>query len=76
GGSPQIYRQSVDGGRPERLTFNMGNYNSRVSLSPDGKRIAVVNGSDKGYRIAVVDLERGSYEVLTDTKLDESPSFS
>ena len=76
GGSPQIYRLPINGGRPERLTFNMGNYNSRASLSPDGKRIAVVNGSDKGYRIAVVDLERDSFEILTDTKLDESPSFS
>ncbi len=76
GGGPQIYRLPIDGGRPKRLTFNMGNYNSRASLSPDGKQMAVVNGGDKGYRIAVVDLERDSFEILTDASLDESPSFA
>jgi TolB protein len=54
----------------------MGNYNSRASLSPDGKKMAVVNGGDKGYRIAVVDLERDSFDILTNAKLDESPSFA
>ena len=76
GGGPQIYRLPIDGGQPERLTFNMGNYNSRASLSPDGKKMAVVNGGDKGYRIAVVDLERDSFDILTNAKLDESPSFA
>ena len=76
GGGPQIYRVPIDGGEPERITFNMGNYNSRASLSPDGKRMAVVNGGNKGYRIAVVDLERGGFDILTDASLDESPSFA
>jgi TolB protein len=76
GGGPQIYRLPIDGGQPERLTFNMGNYNSRASLSPDGKKMAVVNGGDKGYRIAVVDLERDSFDILTNARLDESPSFA
>ena len=38
--------------------------------------MAVVNGGDKGYRIAVVDLERDSFNILTNAKLDESPSFA
>lgn len=76
GGGPQIYEIAVDGGQPRRLTFNMGNYNSRASLSPDGKSMAVVNGGDKGYRIALVDLEKDRFDVLTDARLDESPSFA
>ena len=76
GGGPQIYRLVIDGGRPTRLTFKMGNYNSRASLSPDGKLMAVVNGGDKGYRIAVVELDNGNFKLLTETRLDESPSFS
>jgi TolB protein len=76
GGGPQIYRLSLDGGSAQRLTFNMGDYNSRASMSPDGKRMAVVNGSDKGYRIALVDLENDRFDILTNARLDESPSFA
>jgi TolB protein len=54
----------------------MGDYNSRANISPDGKTMAVVNGGDKGYRIAVVDLENGNFDVLTNGRLDESPSFA
>jgi TolB protein len=76
GGGPQIYRLAIDGGKPERLTFNMGNYNSRASLSANGKLMAVVNRGDNGYRIALVDLEKGHFDILTDARLDESPSFA
>ena len=76
GGGPQIYEIAVEGGQPRRLTFNMGNYNARASLSPDGKTMAVVNGGDKGYRIALLDLEKDRFDVLTDARLDESPSFA
>ncbi|MGR8947631.1 MAG: Tol-Pal system beta propeller repeat protein TolB [Gammaproteobacteria bacterium] len=76
GGGPQIYRISAGGGKAQRLTFGMGSYNAKASVSPDGKRLAVVNGGDRGYRIAVVDLERDNYDVLTNTRLDESPSFA
>ncbi|MFP6682843.1 MAG: Tol-Pal system beta propeller repeat protein TolB [Gammaproteobacteria bacterium] len=76
GGGPQIYRLAIAGGKPERLTFNMGDYNSRATLSPDGKRMAVVNGGDKGYRIALLDLEKNRFDFLTDARLDESPSFA
>ncbi len=76
GGGPQIYRVGMDGGQAERVTFNMGSYNARASLSPDGKHMAVVNGGDKGYRIAIVDLEKNRFDVLTDARLDESPSFA
>jgi TolB protein len=74
-GSPQIYQINVEGGRPRRLTFE-GSYNSAASLSPDGKYIAMVHGERGQYKIAQLDRETGNLTVLTDSSLDESPSFS
>jgi len=74
-GSPQLYRLNVDGGKPKRLTFE-GRYNSAASLSPDGKYIAMVHGEQGRYRIAQYERETGNLTVLTDSTLDESPSFS
>ncbi|MGE3774353.1 MAG: Tol-Pal system beta propeller repeat protein TolB [Gammaproteobacteria bacterium] len=75
GGGPQIYRMSPDGGDAKRVTFNLGNYNSRASYSPDGKKLVMVNGGS-GFRIVVLDLATGSSRVLTGSSLDESPSFA
>jgi TolB protein len=79
GGRPQIYRIAVNErgpvGRPKRLTFE-GNYNARAVFSPKGDRIAMVHGSDGAYRIAVQELSTGNLQVLTQSRLDESPSFS
>lgn len=76
GGGPQIYRVGFDGSAPRRVTFNMGKYNARARHSPDGKKLAVVYGGERGYHIAVLDLETNLYEILTSARLDESPSFA
>ena len=75
GGKPQIYRATVDGGRPERITFE-GSYNARPVFSPDGTRLALVHGQEGRYRIGLFDLENGALQVLTESSLDESPSFA
>jgi len=76
GGSPQVYRVPADGGgRAERVTFE-GAYNARPRYSPDGGALAMVHGNDGIFRIAVLDLANGALRVLTDTYLDESPSFA
>ena len=75
GGTPQIYRMSSKGGRAERLTFE-GNYNARASYSADGKSIVMVHGTGNRFQIAVLNLQNGAMQVLTDGKLDESPSFA
>ena len=75
GGKPQIYRVVVEGGRPERLTFE-GSYNARPVYSPDGAKLALVHRDDGRYRIGLLDLENGALRVLTDSDLDESPSFA
>jgi len=74
-GGPQVYRVSVNGGRPERVSYE-GVYNARPRLSPDGKTIAVVYGQSNTYRIGAVDAANGNLRILTTGKLDESPSFA
>lgn len=76
GGGPQIYRVGLDGGGAQRVTFNMGKYNARARYSADGRKLAVVHGGDGGYQIGVVDLETNSFNVVTNTRQDESPSFA
>lgn len=75
GGSAQLYRVAARGGAAKRLTFD-GKYNAGADFSPDGKKLAMVHARNGAYRIAVLDLDSGLLRVLTDGKLDESPSFS
>ena len=75
GGKPQVYRTVVEGGRPERVTFE-GSYNARPVYSPDGTKLALVHRDEGRYRIGLLDLENGALQVLTESSLDESPSFA
>lgn len=79
GGRPQLYKVDIVGlkrsGQPKRLTFE-GDYNARAAFSTDGKKLAMVHGSEGRFRIAVMELETGQLRVLTDSRLDESPSFA
>lgn len=74
-GTPQLYQVNVEGGRAKRITFE-GRYNTAASVSPDGKFIAMVHGEQGQYKIAQLERETGNMTVLTDSTLDESPSFS
>jgi TolB protein len=74
-GGPQVYRVPAEGGSARRVTFE-GAYNARPRVSPDGKQLAVVHNDRGNYRIAVVDLARSTTQVLSDGRLDESPSFA
>ena len=74
-GTPQIYRMSASGGPAERLTFD-GDYNARAAYAADGKSISLVSRSQGGFRIAVLRLDNRTMQVLTETALDESPSFA
>ncbi|MDH3645977.1 MAG: Tol-Pal system beta propeller repeat protein TolB [Gammaproteobacteria bacterium] len=72
---PQIYAVPPTGGTPKRVTFE-GNYNARPRVAPDEAKIAVVHNDRGQYRIALVDLRSGATQVLTEGRLDESPSFA
>jgi len=75
-GNPQLYRISAEtGARPQRLTFE-GKYNANASISWDGKTISFVQGENNAFRVAVLYLETGLVQVVTDGPLDESPEFS
>lgn len=74
-GRPQIYRIRRDGTGVERLTFE-GRYNARASYDPNGERLTLVTNQGSGFRIGVFYLESQGLQVLTDTTMDESPSFA
>jgi TolB protein len=74
-GGPQVYKVSVNGGSPERVTFE-GGYNARPRLSPDGSKLALVTLDRGAYRIGILDLEDKDLLVVSTGQQDESPSFA
>lgn len=75
GGGPQLYQVPVAGGQAQRLTFD-GSYNASASFAPDGRRLALVHGDKGQFHIALLDLASKNLRILTDTQMDESPSFA
>lgn len=75
GGSPQIYQLNVNDKSVRRLTFE-GSYNARGDITPDGQYLVMVHRADDLFHIAVQHLVRGTFSILTETALDESPSVA
>lgn len=74
-GQPQIYQMNADGSSVQRLTYT-GKYNARPSVSGDGKLMTMISRASGKYHVAVMDLRTKEVIPLTDTLLDESPSFA
>lgn len=75
GGRPQLYKVELDSGKLTRLTFD-GEWNLGGSITPDGRHIVFVNRTNGKFNIARMDLETRFMQVLTSTRLDESPSVA
>lgn len=75
GGQPQIYRVAASGGAAQRVTFQ-GSYNASPSLSADGKTLAMLNGSNNQFNIAVQDLASGRFMLLTQSGQNQAPSIA
>ncbi|KAA0013460.1 Tol-Pal system protein TolB [Billgrantia pellis] len=74
-GGPQLYRYRFGSGEAERLTFT-GNYNARGRFSPDGEAIFMIHRGNNGFQVARQDLDSDRLVVLSDSRLDESPSVA
>jgi len=77
-GKPQVYQVPASGGSPARLSFQ-GESNARATVSFDGKKIAMAQGSGNVYRVALLDRSFGGggrWQTLSPGNLDESPSFA
>ena len=75
GGRPQIYKVNINGGTPERITWE-GKQNQNPAVSPDGSFLVMVSSESGRQHIAKQDLETNSVQYLTDTFLDETPSIA
>ena len=75
GGSPQIYRMPAAGGEAQRVTFE-GSYNVSPRISPDGRSLAYIVRNGGKFQLALLDLTTRQVQILTDSDLDESPSFA
>lgn len=73
-GNPQIFQVFLDTGEMRRISYE-GRYNANPAVSPDGRYIAMVHANG-GYNIGLLDLYTKEFNLITNTYLDESPSFS
>lgn len=75
GGRPQIYKINLASNKISRMTFE-GEWNLGGSITPDGRSMVFVNRTNGKFNIARMDLSTRFMQVLTSTRLDESPSIA
>lgn len=74
-GSPQLYIVSVEGGEPTRISFGEGRYGS-PTWSPKGDLIAYTHQIGDRFHIGVMRTDGSDQKTLTESFLDEGPSWA
>jgi len=75
GGSQQIYVMNADGGDVKRISYGDGRYGTPV-WSPRGDLIAFTKMAGGRFYIGVMRLDGSGERLLTESYLDESPTWS
>ncbi len=75
GGSQQVYVMSARGGNAKRISFGSGRYATPV-WSPKGDLIAFTKMSSGRFGIGVMNPDGSNERVLTNSFLDESPTWA
>ncbi|WP_392553256.1 Tol-Pal system beta propeller repeat protein TolB [Orbus wheelerorum] len=74
-GRPQLYSITIDGGIPQRLTWD-GSQNQNADVAPNGSFIAMISTNNGDQKVTKFEPLSNTYQTLTDTFLDETPSVS
>jgi len=74
-GSPQIYSMELSSGKVKRLTIGDGSYTTPV-VSPRGDLIAFTKQSNGKFYIGVMNVDGTGERLISNSFLDEGPSFS
>jgi len=75
GSSGQIYIMDANGKNVKRISFGKGRYFAPV-WSPRGDKIAFVRSGGGQFGIGVMDVDGKNERMLTESYLDESPTWS
>jgi TolB protein len=75
GGGPQIYQLNVATRAVSRLSYD-GDYNARASYTGDGNHVAMLHRESGVFNVGLLDLNGGSFHVLTNGADNESPSIA
>jgi len=75
GGSPQIYVMNASGTGTKRISFGKGRYSAPV-WSPRGDKIAFVKSQSGKFSIGVMNTDGSGERILTESWLDEGPTWS
>lgn len=75
GGTPQLYTMDANGKNVKRISFGKGRYSAPI-WSPRGDKIAFARSADGKFGIGVMDVDGRNERILTESYLDESPTWS
>lgn len=74
-GTPQLYIVGLDGGEPVRISFGDGRYGA-PAWSPKGDLIAFTKQVGERFHIGVMRTDGSDEKTLTESFLDEGPSWA